>query len=141
MARRSFSFMLAWRYLNPRRAMLSAVTLISVTGVLLGVLVLVVVMAVYAGMERDVKRRMLGYTPHVRIEYFPGGFREPIAEWREAAGEVSKLQGVQSATAFMQDYVLLDVDSRQRPAFFRGIDTQDAAQGAGRCRESTSSST
>lgn len=131
MARRSFSFMLAWRYLNPRRAMLSAVTLISVTGVLLGVLVLVVVMAVYAGMERDVKRRMLGYTPHVRIEYFPGGFREPIAEWREAASEVSKLEGVQSATAFMQDYVLLDVDSRQRPAFFRGIDTQDVAQVAG----------
>ena len=52
--RRSFSFLLAKRYLNPRRAMLSSFTLISLIGVMLGVLVLVVVMAVYAGLERDV---------------------------------------------------------------------------------------
>ena len=89
MARRSFSLMLAWRYLNPRRAMLSAVTLISVTGVLLGVLVLVVVMAVYAGLEREIKNRLLGFTPHVRLEYVPfGPWREPITEWRATASEV-----------------------------------------------------
>ena len=41
MARRSFSLMLAWRYMNPRRALLSAVALISVMGVMFGVLVLV----------------------------------------------------------------------------------------------------
>ena len=46
---------MAKRYLNPRRAMLSSFTLISLIGVMLGVLVLVVVMAVYAGLERDVK--------------------------------------------------------------------------------------
>jgi lipoprotein-releasing system permease protein len=130
MARRSFSLMLAWRYLNPRRAMLSAVTLISVTGVLLGVLVLVVVMAVYAGLEREVKSRLLGFTPHIRLEYVPfGGFREPIADWRETAAEVAKKPGVQSATAFVQEYVLMvDMASRKRPVFFRGIDTEDKAQ-------------
>ena len=129
MARRSFSLMLAWRYLNPRRAMLSAVTLISVTGVLLGVLVLVVVMSVMAGLEKEVKERFLGFTPHVRLEYVPfGGWREPLEQWRETAEVVTKVSGVQSATAFMQDYALLDVASRQRPAFFRGVDTQDASQ-------------
>ncbi|MCW1921883.1 ABC transporter permease [Luteolibacter arcticus] len=129
MARRSFSLMLAWRYLNPRRAMLSAVTLISVTGVLLGVLVLVVVMSVMAGMEKEVKERFLGFTPHVRLEFAPfGGFREPLTEWRETAEEVKKVSGVESATAFIQDYALLDVDSRQRPASFRGIDTQNQSQ-------------
>ena len=133
MARRSFSLMLAWRYLNPRRATLSAVTLISVTGVLLGVLVLVVVMAVYAGLEREVKGRLLGFTPHVRLEYVPfGGFREPIADWRATAGQVAAMPGVQSATAFVQEYVLMvDEASRKRPVFFRGIDTEDAAQVAG----------
>ncbi|MCW1883899.1 ABC transporter permease [Luteolibacter flavescens] len=129
MARRSFSLMLAWRYLNPRRAMLSAVTLISVTGVLLGVLVLVVVMSVMAGLEKEVKERFLGFTPHVRLEYMPfGGFREPLEQWRETAEAVKKVEGVQGATAFMQDYALVDVDSRQRPAFFRGVDTDDTSQ-------------
>ena len=130
MARRSFSLMLAWRYLNPRRAMLSAVTLISVTGVLLGVLVLVVVMAVYAGLEREIKNRLLGVTPHVRLEYVPfGPWREPITEWRATASEVAKVPGVHSATAFVQEYVMLiDSETRKRPVFFRGVDTQDPAQ-------------
>ena len=66
--KRSFSFMLARRYLNPRRAVLSSFTLISLVGVLLGVLVLVVVMAVFAGLERDVKGRLLGFTPHILVE-------------------------------------------------------------------------
>jgi lipoprotein-releasing system permease protein len=130
MARRSFSLMLAWRYLNPRRAMLSAVTLISVTGVLLGVLVLVVVMSVYAGLERTVKERLLGFTPHIRLEYVPfGGFREPIEEWREIAGKVAQTPGVESATAFVQDYVLMvDQEARKRPVMFRAVDTENASQ-------------
>lgn len=134
MARRSFSLMLAWRYLNPRRAMLSAVTLISVTGVLLGVLVLVVVMAVYAGLEREVKDRLLGFTPHVRLEFAPfGNEPEPIADWRETAAEVAKKPGVQSATAFVQDYAIMvsSMTSAKRPIFLRGIDTEDKAQVAG----------
>jgi lipoprotein-releasing system permease protein len=130
MARRSFSLMLAWRYLNPRRAMLSAVTLISVTGVLLGVLVLVVVMSVYAGLERTVKERLLGFTPHIRLEYVPfGGFHEPIGEWREIAGKVAQTPGVESATAFVQDYVLMvDEEARKRPVMFRAVDTETASQ-------------
>lgn len=134
MARRSFSLMLAWRYLNPRRAMLSAVTLISVTGVLLGVLVLVVVMAVYAGLEREVKGRLLGFTPHIRLEPAAYGeeFRDPIQNWRETAEKVAQQPGVQSATAFVQEYVLMvDMETKKRPVFFRGIDTQDPAQVAG----------
>ncbi|QJE96638.1 FtsX-like permease family protein [Luteolibacter luteus] len=133
MARRSFSLMLAWRYLNPRRAMLSAVTLISVTGVLLGVLVLVVVMAVYAGLERTVKDRLLGFTPHVKLEYVPfGGFREPISDWRETADKIKQVPGVHSATAFVQEYVLMiDEATRKRPVFFRGVDTQDPSQVTG----------
>jgi lipoprotein-releasing system permease protein len=134
MARRSFSLMLAWRYLNPRRAMLSAVTLISVTGVLLGVLVLVVVMAVYAGLERTVKDRLLGFTPHVKLEY-PSPFdgrREQIADWRETADKIKQVPGVSSATAFVQEYVLMiSEDTRKRPVFFRGVDTQDPGQVAG----------
>lgn len=129
MARRSFSLMLAWRYLNPRRAMLSAVTIISVLGVLLGVWILVVVMSVYNGMEEQVKKRLLGFTPHVKLEYAPfGGFREPIGEWRQIADSVAEKPGVESATAFVQDYVWLDSEGLGRPAVFRAIDTGNPGQ-------------
>ena len=80
---RSFSLLLARRYLNPRRALLSSFTIISLIGVLLGVLVLVVVMAVYAGLERQVKDRLLGFTPHILLQY-EGMEGEPL-DWRKTA--------------------------------------------------------
>ncbi len=125
--------MLARRYLNPRRAVLSSFTLISLVGVMLGVLVLVVVMAVYAGLERDVKGRLLGFTPHILVKSMelnlPEDEVDPDAPtWHDLAGEAAKLEGVAAATAYVADNVILDVGSWQRPVSFRGIDTTDAVQ-------------
>ncbi|WP_035610277.1 FtsX-like permease family protein [Haloferula sp. BvORR071] len=128
MARRSFSFMLAWRYLNPRRALLSAVTLISVTGVLLGVLVLVVVMSVYTGLEKKVKERVLGFTPHVRVNFVPDHRLTAIDNWREIANDLKKAPHVQSATPVIQDYVLMVSDVARRPVSFKAVDTEDPEQ-------------
>ncbi len=132
--KRSFSFMLAKRYLNPRRAVLSSFTLISLIGVLLGVLVLVVVMAVYAGLERDVKGRLLGFTPHILVRSPLAAPVDPDAEgtetsgWQLLAAKAAEVEGVSAATAFVSDNVILDVGSWQKPVAFRGIDTSDATQ-------------
>jgi lipoprotein-releasing system permease protein len=123
--------MLARRYLNPRRAVLSSFTLISLVGVLLGVWVLVVVMAAFAGLERDVKGRLLGFTPHILVRT-PGlalpEEMEDAPPWQDLAAETAKLPGVAAATAYVADNVILDVGTWQRPVSFRGIDTTDAAQ-------------
>jgi len=110
--------------------MLSSFTLISLTGVLLGVLVLVVVMAVYAGLERQVKGRILGFTPHILASHHTagGGGGQPMRDWREAAEQLVKLPRVEAATAFVSDNVIVDVESWQRPVMFRGVDTADAVQ-------------
>jgi len=133
--KRSFSFMLAKRYLNPRRAVLSSFTLISLVGVMLGVLVLVVVMAVYAGLEREVKGRLLGFTPHILVKSpslnmmpVDGVAPEGTEDWHDLANEAAKLPGVAAATAYVADNVILDVGTWQRPVSFRGIDTSDPAQ-------------
>ncbi|RPJ34541.1 MAG: ABC transporter permease [Verrucomicrobiaceae bacterium] len=115
--------------------MLSSFTLISLIGVMLGVLVLVVVMAVYAGLERDVKSRLLGFTPHILLRHEPNGFGAmPMADWQEAAENAKKLPRVEAATAFVSDNVIIDVASWQRPVMFRGIDTSDPAQVEGIAR-------
>jgi lipoprotein-releasing system permease protein len=130
--RRSFSFLLARRYLNPRRAMLSSFTLISLIGVMLGVLVLVVVMAVYAGLERNVKSRLLGFTPHILLSQQAITFGDPkMTDWQASAEKARTLPHVQAATAFVSDNVIVDVESWQRPVLFRGIDTSDPAQVTG----------
>lgn len=132
MARRSFSLMLAWRYLNPRRALLSAVALISVMGVMFGVLVLVVVMSVYSGLEREVKSRLLGFIPHVRLDYHPyGGLREPVADWRRTAGQIARMDGVAEAGPFVQDSMLIDIAGYRSAGTFRAIDTSNPREVAG----------
>lgn len=110
--------------------MLSSFTLISLIGVMLGVLVLVVVMAVYAGLERQVKGRILGFTPHILVSHRPVGLGEtpPLADWQQIVAKAKTLPRVQAATAFVSDNVIIDVEDWQRPVMFRGIDTSDAEQ-------------
>jgi len=127
-ATKNFSLLLAWRYLNPRRAVLSIISLVSVAGVAFGVMALIVVLAVMEGLERDVKGRLLGSTPHVLLEFAPDGERKPAEDWRGAAAAAAGVPGVVSATAHLQDNVVIDFNGLQRPVTFRAIDTSDPAQ-------------
>lgn len=99
---------------------------------MLGVLVLVVVMAVYAGLERSVKSRLLGFTPHILLSESLGSYGEPkLLDWQASAQRAKSLPHVLAATAFVSDNVIVDVDSAQRPVLFRGIDSSDATQISG----------
>jgi lipoprotein-releasing system permease protein len=111
--------------------MLSSFSLISLLGVMLGVLVLVVVMAVYSGLERNVKERLLGFTPHVLLSQIASSPDALMTDWTAAAAKAKTLSHVESATAYVADNVIVDVQSLQRPVLFRGIDTSDPAQVAG----------
>ena len=104
--------------------MLSSFSIISVIGVMLGVLVLVVVMAVYAGLERNVKDRLLGFTPHVLITHFAG----PIIDWEDAAKNAKALPHVEAATPFVSGFVFIETQAKPHPISFRGIDTSDNEQ-------------
>jgi lipoprotein-releasing system permease protein len=127
--KKSFSLMLAWRYLNPRRAWISSITMISVMGVLLGVLVLVVVMAVYAGMEREQKKRLLGFSPHILLQYSATGDRmSAIENWGAVVDEMKKIPGVVSCYAHIEDNAVLDSADLQRPVGYQAVDTNDEAQ-------------
>ncbi len=109
--------------------MLSSFTLISLIGVMLGVLVLVVVMAVYAGLERNVKGRILGFTPHILLRKQTVLAEKNLMEdWQKDLAMAKALPRVQAASAFVSDNVIIDVESWQRPVLFRGIDTSDPSQ-------------
>src|SRR2546422_2655771 len=51
--------LLALRYLRPKRTFVSVITLISIIGVMLGVAVLVLVVSVMRGFDRQVRGKML----------------------------------------------------------------------------------
>ena len=96
---------------------------------MLGVLVLVVVMAVYSGLERNVKKRLLDSTPHILLSrYDPSAPDSRMTDWETAAKKAKTLPHVEAATPYISDNVIVDVATWQRPVLFSGIDSSDHTQ-------------
>ena len=126
---RYISLSLALRYLNPLRTFFSIITLICLLGVSLGVMVLIVVLSVMGGLQKEIQGNLFAHSPHVQVCYRNDfGVREVIPDWLDLGEKLRHVPGVQSAYALIEDYALADVQGRQRPCFFRAIDTENAAQ-------------
>lgn len=67
MSRLPFELLLALRYLRPRRTFVSVITLISVLGVAVGVAVLIIVISVMSGFDRQMRETILGFNSHLMI--------------------------------------------------------------------------
>jgi len=67
MSRLPFELLLALRYLRPKRTFVSIITLISIIGVSLGVAVLIIVISVMSGFDRDLRAKILGFNANLRI--------------------------------------------------------------------------
>ena len=76
MLRLPFELFLALRYLRPKRTFVSIITLISIIGVMLGVAVLIIVISVMSGFDHQLRDKILGFSPHLRI-----GLREPMTNY------------------------------------------------------------
>lgn len=91
---------------------------------MLGVAVLVVVLSVHAGFEREVKKLLLGFAPHVEVQS-----RWGLIDDHESLGEeLRSLSGVSGSYAMIQDFVLIDSPNNRSPILYRAIDTSDQKQ-------------
>jgi lipoprotein-releasing system permease protein len=123
---KSFSWTLALRYLNPLRTFVSIITLISLVGVALGTMVLIVVLSIHNGFERNLKETLLGFSPHITVySNLNGGL---ISDWEEMEKKLSNEPGVESAYALVEGFVLLDSKRWQRPVNFRAVNTDNEDQ-------------
>src|ERR1041385_522060 len=62
-----FELQLALRYLRPKRTFVSVITLISMIGVMLGVAVLIIVISVMSGFDKELREKILGFNAHLRV--------------------------------------------------------------------------
>lgn len=124
MSRLPFELLLALRYLRPKRTFVSVITLISVLGVTLGVAVLIIVISVMSGFDRQLREKILGFNTHIRV--MPSeGLTDNYGELMRRIRENPKV----SATApFVMGRVLLQTEavngkSRWEAPLLRGLDT------------------
>ena len=122
----SFEYFIGGRYLRAKhkQAFLSLITMLSIAGVTVGVMALIVVIAVMAGFEADLKHRILGVESHVVLMRHGS----PFSDYRGIFEQVINTDGVEAATPFIYSQCMLRSTSGVSGAVMRGIDPDSAGR-------------
>jgi lipoprotein-releasing system permease protein len=100
MMRGAYEWLIGTRYLRSahRRGFVSFVALMSVLGLTLGVAVLVVVLSVMNGFERELRSRMLSVTSHATLT----GVEGTLPQWQAARAAGERMPGVRAAIPYVE---------------------------------------
>src|SRR5271170_3491550 len=131
MSRLPFEAFLALRYLRPRRTFVSVITLISIIGVLLGVAVLIVVIAVMSGFDQQWRDCILGFNAHLTV--FPARRDQSFDNYQTAMKIISSNANVVGASPFIHSQVLAKTEPdtgkpRRSVPWLFGVDPATAGQ-------------
>jgi lipoprotein-releasing system permease protein len=120
-----FELLLALRYLRPKRTFVSVITLISVAGVALGVAVLIVVISVMSGFDKQLRDTILGFNAHLKV-YVP---HQQMSDYRRAMSIVASNKNVKGVAPYVLSQVLMETatndhshDKYDLAPWVRGID-------------------
>ena len=99
-----FEWMLALRYLRPRRkeAFISVIAVFSFLGIMLGVATLVVVMAVMNGFRAELLDKILGINGHLIVQPIDIAF----TDFSEVTDRIVKVPGVKAAMPIIEGQAL-----------------------------------
>jgi lipoprotein-releasing system permease protein len=112
-----FSLFLALRYLKPKRTFLSIITLISVLGVTLGVTVLILVISVMTGFDRELRQKVMDFDAHIVVTS-----DDVLDNWRDLTVKIRNTPGVIATAPFVQGPVIADFQGHRMTPTIRGID-------------------
>lgn len=112
------------RYLMSKKRssrVVSIITVISISGVALGVTALIVVLSVMGGFKKDLKQKILGTKAHIVIQ---GAKQAPLRDYKEISDKVLKVNGVIGASPFTEHEVMVLSPAGPSGVMLRGIDTE-----------------
>lgn len=122
-----YEWFIGLRYLKAKRkqTFISIITVISIAGVMLGVMALIVVLSVMSGFQKTLKEKILGTQAHlVVLKASEGG----MDHYEEALQKVEAIKGVVSAAPFIFSQVMLSSDSATSGVLLKGIDPERVAK-------------
>ena len=111
--------MVGLRYLRAKRseAFISLITMISIVGVMIGVMTLNIVLAVMTGFEEDLRDRILGFNPHIVLVSYAG----TIANADEVVQKVRDTPGVAAAAPLVYSQVMVSSGQSVSGVVVRGV--------------------
>ena len=116
-----YEWFIGLRYLKAKRkqTFISIITIISIVGVMVGVMALIVVLAVMSGFEKTLKEKILGTQAHLVVLK---ASEKGMDRYEEVLKGVEEVNGVVSAAPFIFSLVMLSSDSGVSGVGLKGID-------------------
>lgn len=107
------------RYTRAKRRnhFVSFISLTSMIGLALGVVVMIVVLSVMNGFDHEMRTRVLGMVPHATIES-----GEPISDWQSLAAKVQQNPQVMAVAPFTQMQGLLTNNGQVQKVLLNAVD-------------------
>lgn len=106
------------RYTRAKRRnhFISFISLTSMVGLALGVLVMILVLSVMNGFDRELRTRILGMVPHATISSY-----QPIDDWQAVAARVAAHPDVQAVAPFSQLQGMLSHSGGVQPVLVNAV--------------------
>ena len=117
---RPVPFFVGLRYTRAKRRnhFISFISGTSMVGLTLGVAVLIIVLSVMNGFDRELKQRVLGMVAHATITSAHGG----LDGWEQMLEDIPKTEGIVAAAPFVDAQGMLTNGDQVRGAMIYGID-------------------
>ncbi len=115
-----FSLFLALRYLKPKRTYVSIITLISILGVMLGVTVLILVISVMTGFDRELRKKVIDWDAHILVTT-----ESVLNDWRDLTVKIRNTPDVVATAPYVQGPVIAEFQNRRLAPMIRGIDPDE----------------
>ncbi|MDC3221602.1 lipoprotein-releasing ABC transporter permease subunit [Gammaproteobacteria bacterium] len=114
-------FKIARRYTSASRknSFISFISRLSVVGISLGVAVLIIVLSVMNGFEKELKERILGTIPHASLYVNPA-----ITDWQKLVNTIEENKLVTAAAPFINLQAMLSSSVGMHGVLVSGIDPQ-----------------
>lgn len=115
-----FSLFLAFKYLKPKRSMVSVITLLTMLGISLGVAVLIVVLSVMTGFDDVHRAHMIKLDSHIKLGA-RGGYNfnpDPVIACLKGLPEIKV------AAPVIEGFVMMSRDGQAVSAVMRGVDPE-----------------
>jgi len=114
-----YELFIGLRYTRARQRsrFISFISLVSVIGIALGITVLITVLSVMNGFQREVRTRILSVASHIQIS----GPANSLADWHAVADKASQNPEVVAAAPYVTAQGLLSSGGTVRGAYIRGI--------------------
>ncbi|WMW82465.1 lipoprotein-releasing ABC transporter permease subunit [Undibacterium cyanobacteriorum] len=117
-----FEWLIGLRYTRAgkrsrRNNFISFISLISMSGIALGVAALIIVLSVMNGFQKEVRDRMLSVLPHIEV-FDAGGM---VSDWHQTAKQASQHPDVLAAAPYVDAQSMIINDGVMRGVMLRGI--------------------